>query len=368
MSGASDGGTFRRLGGDDPAKLNGSATVMGPPSSTGTLVVEGPRTDESLSPPATPKETPARRSGSAHVRSVPTADLFPPGLKPRRRGRMVALVTLGVVAVAAVAAVAAWALTGSSSSVNGGTSANAVVSSVRTTVAKGTAALSLTMQVRSAGSTPMIATGSGAVDLGTDASRVLFTFHGPGPLAGEQLKEVFVGDTIYLSLPQLAGLVAGKPWISQSLTPTALIAPRNSDPDALLAMLGAGGNQVVPLGPSHIGGTVVEGYRVTIRPAGLQARLSTAGLPAGITGAAEHAAGTTTDAVTVYIADGTGQVRRLVTDEDLSLGSHPVVAVVTEDLGGYGTSVAVSPPPAAQVQTLSQFQAAAQGAAPKVTT
>ena len=133
-------------------------------------------------------------------------------------------------------------------------------------------------------------------------------------------------------------------------------------------MLGASGNQVVALGASQIGGTAVEGYRVTVRPAGLAARLSEAGLPAGITAAAEQAAGTTTDAVTVYVADSTGQVRRLVTDEDLSLGSHPLVAVVTEDLGGYGTPVAVSPPPGPQVQTLSQFQGAVQGTTPKVTT
>jgi len=224
------------------------------------------------------------------------------------------------------------------------------------------------MHIRGAGSTPISATGTGAVDLDTDTGRAAFTFQGPGALAGEQLKEVFVGDTIYLSLPQLAGLVPGKPWISQPLTPAALIAPRNSDPDALLAMLGASGNQVVSLGASDIDGTAVDGYRVTVRPAGLEARLAMAGLPAGITAAAEHAAGTSSDAVTVYVADGTGQVRRLVTNVDLSLGSHPVVAAVTEDFGSYGTPAAVSPPPAGQVQTLSQFQSAVQGAAPKVTT
>ena len=278
---------------------------------------------------------------------------------------MVVLATVGAVAVAAVAA---WSLGGRSSSGTDDTPANAVVSSVRTTVAKGTAALSLTMQIRGAGSTPINATGSGAVDLDTDTGRAVFTFTGPGALAGDQLKEVFVGDTIYLSLPQLSGLVQGKPWISQPLTPTALIAPRNSDPDALVAMLGASGNQVVSLGASDIGGTAVDGYRVTVRPAGLQARLSKAGLPAGITAAAEHAAGTSSDTVTVYVADGTGQVRRLVADVDLSLGSHPVVAVVTEDLSDYGTPAAISSPPAGQVQTLSQFHSAVQGAGPKVTT
>ncbi|MGB7053121.1 MAG: hypothetical protein WBG41_16270, partial [Acidimicrobiales bacterium] len=276
------------------------------------------------------------------------------------------IVVLAVAVVAAAAAV--WGLSGRSSSGTNDTAAAAVVSSVRATVAKGTAALSLTMQIRGAGSTPINASGTGAVDLDTNTGRAVFTFQGPGALAGDQLKEVFVGDTIYLSLPQLAGLVPGKPWISQPLSPTALIAPRNSDPAALLAMLGASGNQVVSLGTTDIDGTAVDGYRVTVPPAGLQARLSKAGLPAGITAAAEQAAGTSSDSVTVYVANGTGQVRGLVTDVDLSLGSHPVVAVVTEDLGDYGTAAAVSPPPAGQVQTLSQFQAAVQATAPKVTT
>ena len=109
---------------------------------------------------------------------------------------------------------------------------------------------------------------------------------------------------VIFSLLTLAATVGLSRW-AQSLTPAALIAPRNSDPDALLAMLGASGNQVVALGASQIGGTAVEGYRVSVRPAGLAARLSQAGLPAGITAAAERAAGTTTDAVTVYVADGT---------------------------------------------------------------
>ncbi len=368
MPGTFDDGGPEPSGGDDPARLNGSVAGVRAPSSagTGTLVADDPRPEEpsSEAAPAGTKGARAHRRGQVYVPSSPTADLFPPGLKPRRRAwRFVVLATVGV---AALVAVATWSLSSSPSSSAGSAPATAVVSSVRTTAAKGTAALTLTMQVRGAGSTPVQATGSGAVDLGTDASRVLFTFQSPGALAGDQLKEVFVGDTIYLSLPQLATVVPGKPWISQALTPAALIAPRNSDPGALLAMLGASGNQVVPLGASRIDGTAVHGYEVTVLPAGLRARLARAGLPAGITRAAEDAAGTTTDAITVYVSDGTGQVRRLVTDVDLSLGSHPVVAVVTEDLGAYGTHVSVTPPSAAQVQTLGQYRAAVQGMGPKV--
>jgi hypothetical protein len=286
----------------------------------------------------------------------PTADLFPPRLANRaRRGRRLALAITTVAVVAAVLGV--WSVAGRSTS-SAGAASTAVTGAVRTTVAAHSAQLAVTMRVRIPGSGVVDATGNGAVDLRTDASRVAFTFRGPGALAGQHLAEVFVGNTIFLSLPKLDGAVAGKPWVSQSLAPGAVIAPGNSDPVAALGMLGSPQNRVVPVGVSTIDGSAVHGYQVTVSPGSLRAGLAHAGLPTGLRKAAEQAVGARPDVITVDVNDTTGTVRRLVTDVALSLGSHPVVAAVTEDFGGYGTRVAVTPPPPGQVLTLTQLQAA----------
>jgi hypothetical protein len=368
VSGATGGGPPAHADDDDATHLNGHAPAGGGRSGTALLTPDDPPAEEDRvddpSEGAPPVPTRSRRPPPAG----PTEDLFPPGWEARQRrdGRRRRLVVLATAGVAALAAIGTWSVVGRASSPAVAVPATAVMSSVHTTVATGSANLSLTMRVRVPGSGEVDASGTGAVDLHSNEGRLLFTFGGSGPLAGAQLKEVFVGDTIYFSLPQLATLVPGKPWISQPLTSGALITPRNSDPGALLAMLGADGNHVVPLGASTVDGTAVHGYRVTVSPAGLRAKLSQAGLPSGIAGAAAAVAGTAPDVVTVYVADGTGQVRRIAADIDLSLGSNPVVASVTEDLSDYGKPIAVSPPPAAQVITLSQYLSAVQGASPAV--
>jgi hypothetical protein len=371
MRGTTGGGVSPRPDSDDAARFNGKTSVTSASTGTVTAVLDDSDRKSGASSSSATKSAPAPRreklSASGRVTRV-TEDLFPPGREVRagkRRRRLAVLVTAGAVVVVTVGA---WSLTSRSSTTAGATPAATVANSARTTVAAGTANLALTMRVHVPGSGAMVATGSGAVDLPANASRVAFTFRGRGALSGVQLREVFVGDTIYLSIPQLSSAVAGKPWISQPLTPRALVAPRNSDPGTLLGMLAATGNRVTPLGASTIDGSAVRGYRVTVAPSGLPSGLRGSGLSAGVTRATEEAAGTGADVVTVYVDDHTGMVRSMVADIDLTLGSHPVVAVVTEDLTGYGAPTAVTPPAAAQVLTLSQFRAAVQGATPTVST
>jgi hypothetical protein len=300
---------------------------------------------------------PRHRRGVPRTSLGPTADLFPPGLanRPRRGRRVVLAITIAVAVVAASLGV--WSMVGRSTPAAGAAS-TAVTNAVRTTVASHTAQLAVTMRVRIPGSGVADATGSGVVDVTTDASQIVLTFRDPGALAGQRLQEVFAGNNSYLSIPQLDGVVAGKPWVKQSLAPGAVIAPGNSDPVAALGMLASPANRVDPLGASTIDGSPVHAYLVTVSAASLRSGLAGAGLPTGLTRAAEEAVGTRPDVVTVDVNDATRTVSRLVTDVDLSLGTHPVVAAVTEDFHGYGLRVAIAPPPAGQVISLPQLQAA----------
>jgi hypothetical protein len=292
----------------------------------------------------------------------PTEDFFPPGLTARRwtRGRIVAVVLAGIVVVAGGVA---WAVSRS----GGPTPTQAVVTAVQRTVAQGPAELSATMVIGSPGAAPTTASGHGVLDVGHGASRLIYTF-GPGALAGERLQEVFVGQTVYLSLPQLADLVPGKPWIAQPLSPGAIIAPRNADLAATLGMLGAAGNRVVDLGATHIDGADTHAYSVTVQPGTVAASSGRADLPGPLVRAASASVGTTPDVVTVYVDDASGSIRRVAADVDLTVGTHPTVARMAVDLRPAGHPTPVTAPPSSAVQTLAQLQAAVAGQSPTLST
>ncbi len=292
----------------------------------------------------------------------PTGDLFPPGVEPGRRGLRGVVVALSVTAVL-VAGVTGWVLSRGGS--GAAAPADPVAAAVQRTVAARTAGVSLTMQIQAAGGPTLVANGSGAVDLVRGNSNVAVTF-GPGRLAGEQVQEIFAGSTIYLWLPQFSGLVAGKPWVTEPLAPTAFVAPRNSDLVSTLGLLGSGRGHVVDLGSARVAGAAVHAYRVTVDPRGLAGSLVHAGLPAPVATAARDAAGTTPDVITVDVDAATGTVRRIAADVDLTVGSNPMVARMIATFGNAGRPVSVASPPADQVLTLTQLQAAVRAATPSV--
>ncbi len=103
---------------------------------------------------------------------------------------------------------------------------------------------------------------------------------------------VFVGDTLYLSFPQVPAPQAGKPWVSESMGSGGPILPaiRTRWPCSACSVRGA--TTSLTLGASTVDGTAVHVYRVTVTPAALRAEMSRADIPAGLARTAEQALGT----------------------------------------------------------------------------
>lgn len=195
--------------------------------------------------------------------------------------------------------------------------------------------------------------GTGAADFSSKAASI----HVTGTVAGQQetVTLEMVGGTAYVQLPAIAAADPGKSWLS--ITPGSSTGFGSSmgnlgtfgDPSAILSMLRSSGAAVTSLGASTLGGTTVQGYRVTMDAASLGAAASALGLPSGATQKVGRLQ------VTAYV--GGNLLRSLDVTET---GQASVSASI--DFHGYGQPVSVQPPAATSVVPFSQF--AASGALP----
>ena len=129
----------------------------------------------------------------------------------------------------------------------------------------------------------------------------------------------------------------------------------------MLRLLAEQGNTVVPLGPSTIDGTVVQGYSVTLNAATIEAQLAHANLPSWMSSALSQI---NIESVTnnVYV-DGSGLLRRYSVSLTESAPSKGTITLDESlDFSDYGAPVSVSAPPAGQVVTFEQFLQAAEAA------
>ncbi|MBV8461869.1 MAG: hypothetical protein JO368_01145 [Acidimicrobiales bacterium] len=295
-------------------------------------------------------------------RTGPTTDLFPPGAGRRRSWRRMA--TLGVVGAVSIAGLVAWGMSRGSGTAF---SSDPVVAAVQRTVEARTADLSVRLTATSPRVAPVDATGTGTVDLRQGAAQERLDF-GPGSLEGQHLGEVFLGNTMYLSVPVLTALVPGKPWVEEPAGPQALIAPSNADPVATLGLLGSGAGRVVDLGRARVAGVPVEAYRVTVEPGPFSRALGRSNLPAPVRSVAAASMGTTPDIIVVDVDAASGTVRQTVADIELGVVASPVVVQVVTDFHGAGHRVVVSSPPSSQALTMAELQAAARANAPSLST
>lgn len=290
---------------------------------------------------------------------VPVAAVSSPG--PATPKRRTLVVGAGITLAAVVAAVIGLVATSGTSP--NPPSGNAVLTSAETTMGTKTADLhmSLVMQVPGAGS--VTATGSGAVDFADDAGQMTVRYAGVSQVGGMQLTEVFVGQTLYLSMPQVSQVIAGKSWVSEPLSASSSLTPGSTNPAAMLQMLTDEGNTVTPLGPSTVDGEAVHGFHVVINPTAFDQALSHSGLSPSAVQQATSMFGTGGVQLSVFIADDTHLVSRMTFSIHLTVQSVAVSAQATEDISDYGAAVSVTAPPADQVVSLQQFeQSAAAGA------
>jgi hypothetical protein len=243
---------------------------------------------------------------------------------------------------------------------NSAAASEAVAKAVTQSLNEQTTDISLDADVSAAGLNEHI-TATGAFNLATHSGTMTITLPAGGPQSSEQVIED--GSTVYVSTPTVLGaLLPGKTWVSADASTLAsgdsgLGSDLNGmdDPSAMLHQLQNQGDPVASLGPSTFEGTSVNEYSATIPLSQLEndfgqlpaddRQLASAMLPSSIT-------------EKVYI-DDTGLLRGVVVPISISLDGHSLSETVQMSYSNYGTPVTVTPPPANEVATLQQFEAAA---------
>jgi hypothetical protein len=203
------------------------------------------------------------------------------------------------------------------------------------------------------------ATGSGAVDFTTDAGQMNLNYAGASQMSGEQLSELFVGRSFYLSMPGISTIAPGKSWVSETLAGASSMTPGSSNPASILQLLAHEGASVRAAGSTTIGGAAVRAYDVEISPAIISRRLASAGLPSSVLQDVKTMFGSSGVHLELYVSDATNQIRRITTSLAMSVGGVSITGAVNEDLTNYGVPVSITAPPASQVISLRQFEAAA---------
>ncbi len=287
-------------------------------------------------------------------------DTFVGGVEPSQARRPRKRLVAGLAALVVVAAVAGVLVV-----VSGGKSAEAaVIDSVNSTLADRTAHVGMEVTVHSPSSN-VTESGTGGIDFSQNALQLQFNVDEAGQKI--PLTALYIGGSVYESIAGLDQLVPGKSWISIDLGSLATSSQSSSafgtgnNPTAMLRLLAEQGNTVVPLGPSSIDGTAVQGYSVTLNVQRIKSQLAHANLPSWMTSALSQV---DIESVTntVYV-DGNGLLRRYsvsLTENVTSTGK--ITLDESLDFSDYGAAVTVSAPPAAQVMTFEQFLQAAEAA------
>ncbi len=295
--------------------------------------------------------------------AAPAADFAAVPLKApktKRRGMWTAaLATTAVVVAGVTVGLVAGSGSGSGSVARSATPSAIVLLSAQTALADRTADLGISMSIHTSTGASISATGSGAVDFTTDAGQMNVTYAGASQMSGEQLSELFVGRSFYLSTPGISTIAPGKFWVSETLAGASSMTPGSSNPASMLQLLGHEGASVRPAGSTAIGGTAVRAYDVEISPASIARRIASAGLPSSVLQEVKTMFGSSGVHVTVYVSDATNLIRRITTSMAMSFGGVDITGAVTEDLTNYGVPVSITAPPASQVISLRQFEAAA---------
>jgi hypothetical protein len=274
----------------------------------------------------------------------------------RRRAMLAGGIAAAVIVIGAAVGVGAYVVAG-----HGPAAASvAVADAVTQSLNEQSADMSLDIQVSADGQNEQIA-GDGRFNFANHSGTMTITV----PTGGSQLSEQVIedGTTVFVSLPSSLGQVLpGKSWVSMDATTftsgnTGLGSGFNGidDPSALLHQLQSQGDSVTSLGATTFNGTSATEYSVTIPFSQLEQALGQ--LPAQDR---QMVSGMLPSSVTetIYIDDN-GLLGGVLVPFTMSFGGHSLSESFEMSLSNYGTPVSVTPPPASEVATLQQFEAAA---------
>ncbi len=196
-------------------------------------------------------------------------------------------------------------------------------------------------------------TANGAFDFAHKTGTMTMTV----PVAGQQYseQEILDGSTVYVNVSGLGGgLAPSKPWISENVG--QLKDSGNGlgtlDPTSMLRQLQSSGGTVTSLGPTTYDGTSVTEYAATLPssammgdigklPSSLQQGVSGLNLPD------MH--------MNIYVTQDNLLKALQVPSYSVSFSGQTLSMDMTMVLSNYGTPVNVTPPPASEVEPLSQL-------------
>lgn len=196
-------------------------------------------------------------------------------------------------------------------------------------------------------------TANGAFDFAHKTGTMTMTV----PVAGQQYseREILDGSTVYVNVSGLGGgLAPTKPWISENV---GQLNDSGSglgtlDPTSMLRQLQSSGGTVTSLGPTTYDGTSVTEYAATLPssammgdigklPSSLQQGVSGLNLPD------MH--------MNIYVTQDNLLKALQVPSYSVSFSGQTLSMDMTMVLSNYGTPVNVTPPPASEVEPLSQL-------------
>ena len=181
-------------------------------------------------------------------------------------------------------------------------------------------------------------------------------------MGGTTISEVWIGDTLYMKIPQLSSELGGKPWAKLSLSSMGTLgstfqslidSAKNTDPSAQLQPLLASGD-IHKVGTETVDGVQAAHYSGTVDPAtafdGSQAAKNLTAAQIAQLKSLMKAGGVTKETIDVWVASDGLPVR-----ETVSMNTSAGATKVDMHLSGWGKPITVTAPPADQVSDLASM-------------
>jgi hypothetical protein len=182
-------------------------------------------------------------------------------------------------------------------------------------------------------------------------------------MSGTSISEIWLGNTLYLKIPQLSSELGGKAWAKLDLSAMGSLgstfqslidSAKNTDPSAQLQPLLASGD-VHKVGTDTVDGVQADHYSGTVDPTtAFESSQAAKNLtPAQITQLKSMMkdSGVTKETIDVWVVPGTG----LPVRETISMNTSTGPVKVDMHLSDWGKPVTITAPPADQVGDLSSL-------------
>jgi hypothetical protein len=270
------------------------------------------------------------------------------GRRQARRARKAATGVVAALVLLAGGASMAFLLVGSGSAA----AQEAVANAAAQTMNSQSADMSLSMDVSVLGLQQSVSA-NGAFDFAQNVGTMTMTI----PVNGQQYseQEIIDGSTAYVNVGNLVpGLAPSRPWVSEDVSQAGNSGSglNAMDPTDMLQQLQTSGGSVTSLGLTTYDGTSVTEYQATLPSSALMGDIGTLppSMQQGVSGL-----NLPDMQMDIYVTQDNLLKALVLPSYSVSFSGQTMTMDMTLVLSNYGTPVTVTPPPADQVQSLSQL-------------